>query len=81
MNRYPQARVNPLVGVAAIAMSALTFVLAVGVPSSIAPTHPGASVMAAKPAPASVEIAILPAIEVIAVRDATVANRQSKPRG
>ena len=80
MNRYPHARINPLVGVAAIAMSALTFALAVGVPSSIAPTHPGATLTAAKSAPVTGEIAILPPIEVIAVRDATVANRQNKPR-
>jgi Mg2+/Co2+ transporter CorB len=80
MNRYPPARINPFVGVAAVAMSVLTFTLAVGVPSSIAPTHPDATTLT-KSAPVTVEIAILPPIEVIAVRDTTVANRQSKPRG
>jgi hypothetical protein len=82
MNRYPPARINPFVGIAAVAMSALTFTLAVGFPSSIAPTRPDATTLAkSAPAPATVEIAILPPIEVIAVRDTTVANRQSKPRG
>lgn len=82
MNRYPPARLNPFVGVAAIAMSVLTFVLAVGVPSSIAPAHRDAMTLAAtKSAPSPVEIAILPAIDVIAVRDTTVANHPGKPRG
>jgi len=80
MNSYPPARINPLAGVAAIAMSALTFALAVGVPSSIAPTRTDATLAAARSAPMTGEIAILPPIEVIAVRDTTVANRQSKPR-
>jgi hypothetical protein len=80
MNRYPPSRINPLVGIAAVAMSALTFILAVGVPSSIAPTQTDATTLA-KSAPATVEITILPRIEVIATRDTTVANRQSKPRG
>ena len=80
MNRYPPSRINPLVGIAAIAMTALTFVVAVGVPSSMAPANPGMTI-SAKATPASVEIAILPAIEVIGMRDATIANRQSKPRG
>ena len=82
MNRYPPARINPFAGIAAVAMSALTFTLAVGVPSRIAPTHGGATVLtAARSAPDTVEVVILPAIEVIAVRDTTVAERQSKPRG
>jgi hypothetical protein len=80
MNRYPPSHINPLVGIAAVAMSALTFILTVGVPSSIAPTQPDATTLA-KSVPATVEIAILPRIEVIATRDTTVANRQSKPRG
>jgi hypothetical protein len=82
MNRYPPARINPFVGIAAVAMSVLTFTLAVGVPSSIAPTDGAATVLtSARSAPDTVEIVILPAIEVIAVRDTTVADRQSKPRG
>jgi hypothetical protein len=80
MNRFPPSRINPLVGIAAVAMTALTFVVAVGVPSSIAPTSAGATINA-KAAPASIEIAILPAIEVIGMRDASVANGQGKPRG
>lgn len=80
MNRYPPSRINPLVGIAAVAMTALTFVVAVGAPSSMAPASPGATA-STKAAPASVEIAILPAIEVIGMRDATIANHQSKPRG
>jgi hypothetical protein len=80
MNRYPPSRINPFVGVAAVALSALTFILTVGVPSSLAPTYPDATTLA-KSVPADVEITILPPIEVIATRDTTVANRHSKPRG
>ncbi len=77
MNRYPPSRISPFVGFAAVAMSALTFILAVGVPSSLAPTYPDATTLA-KSAPADV---ILPPIEVVATRDTAVANRHSKPRG
>jgi len=79
MNRYPSSRINPLVGIAAVAMTALTFVVAVGAPSSMAPA-PGVTART-KAAPASVEIAILPAIEVIGMREASIANHPSKPRG
>jgi len=83
MNRYSPSRINPLTAIAAVAMTTFTFVLAVGVPSSIAPTGSDRALLAAaKPATAkAIEVIVMPAIEVIGTRDTTVAERHSKQRG
>jgi len=84
MNRYQPTRFNPMTGIAAIAMAALTFVLAVGVPAGLAPTGHDATTLAASKAlgKAATEVAIVPSrIEVIGSRDTTMADRQHGPRG
>ena len=84
MNRYQPNAFHPVLGIAAVAMTALTFVLAIGVPSRVAaPLVDGAAQAAATRVPAGfVEVAIIPArIDVVGVRDTTVADHQSKQRG
>jgi hypothetical protein len=83
MNRYPPTRINPFIGAAAVAMTAATFVLAVGVPSSMAPVGSDETALAAsRPATTGVvEVTVMPAIEVIGLRDSAVAERQHKRRG
>jgi len=83
MNRYAPNRINPFVGIAAIAMTAVTFVVAVAVPPRLAPTGSEATAFAAwKPAATrTVEVTVLPAIEVIGIRDATLAERHHKRPG
>ncbi|MEO8675705.1 MAG: hypothetical protein ABI569_09000 [Casimicrobiaceae bacterium] len=84
MNRYQPNRFNPMMGIAAVAMTALTFVLAVGVPSGLAAAGPDATSLAASlpVGTAATEVAIIPSrIEVIGSRDTTVADRQQGPRG
>ena len=75
-------RFNPFVGIAAVAMTALTFILAVGVPSSLAPAGPTIRRLRAAAKTRAIEVAIILApIDVIGMRDTTVAGRQNKPRG
>jgi hypothetical protein len=83
MNRYAPSRINPFVGIAAVAMTAATFVIAVAVPSRLAPTGSEATALAAwKPATTrAVEVTVLPAIEVVGLRDATLAERHYKRPG
>jgi hypothetical protein len=83
MNRYEPRRFHPFVGIAAAAMTALTFALSVGVPSSLAPTGRDVALAANAKARArgAIEVAIiLPRIDVVGLRDTTVAERQQKPR-
>jgi len=83
MNRYAPSRINPFVGIAAVAMTAATFVVAVAVPSRLAPTGVDATALAAwKPATArAVEVTVLPPIEVIGLRDTNFAERHHKRPG
>mgnify|MGYP001214700697 CR=1 FL=1 len=84
MNPYQPARFNPMMGIAAVAMTALTFVLAVGVPSGLAPAGPDSTALAASKAvdKAAIEVAIIPShIEVVGTRDTTMADRQHGRRG
>ena len=83
MIRYQPRRFHPFVGIAAAAMTALTFVLSVGVPSSLAPTGGEAALAAnakARAIPAMEVAIILPRIDVVGVRDTTVAERHQKQR-
>ena len=80
MNRYQPRRFHPFVAFAAMAMSALTFILAVGVPSSLAPAG-SESALAAGAKTRAIDVAIiLSPIDVIGMRDTTVAGQQHKPR-
>ena len=80
MNRYQPRRFHPFVAFAAAAMSALTFILAVGVPSSLA-LGGSDSVLAAGAKTRAIDVAIILApIDVIGLRDTTVADQQNKPR-
>lgn len=84
MNRYQPNAFHPVLGIAAVAMTALTLVLTVGVPSRVATAiADGAARAASTQVPQGfVEVAIIPArIDVVGVRDATVADRQAKRRG
>ena len=80
-NRTP--RFHPFFAILAIAMTALTLVLAVGVPASLSPPGPDARLAATQRlTTGGTEVAIIPArIEVVGVRDSNVAGRQNKPRG
>ena len=80
MNRYQPRRFHPFVAFAAAAMTALTFILAVGVPSSLAPAGADTALAAAAKMRAIDVAIILAPIDVIGMRDTTVAGRQNKPR-
>lgn len=84
MSRYQPNAFHPVLGIAAVAMTALTFVLAVGVPSRVAMAGADDTARAASTqVPRGfVEVAIIPArIDVVGIRDTTVADRQAKRRG
>jgi hypothetical protein len=84
MNRYQPNAFHPILGIAAVAMTALTFLLTVGVPSRVASVFADgpAQAAAARVPTGFVEVAIIPArIEVVGTRDTTVAERQAKRRG
>jgi len=80
MNHYPARRFHPFVALAAAAMTVFTFILAVGVPSSLAPAGSDAA-LAAGAKTRAVDVAIILApIDVIGMRDTTVAGHPNKPR-
>jgi hypothetical protein len=76
MNRYQPPNHRPLFAIAAVAMTAVTLVVSVVVPSSLAPAHQDAvAVAVAKPAASATEVAISPArIEVIVLRETNLAD-------
>lgn len=79
MNRYSPSAFHPVLGLAAIAMTALTFVFAVGVPLHIAAD---AAQTVAGAASQPVEVAIIPArIDVVGTRETTLADHHAKQRG
>ena len=85
MNRYQPSNHRPLIGIAAVAMSALTIAMAVVVPSGLAPAGREATTrVASKRAAPATEVAISPArIEVIGLRGTNVADspvRDAAPR-
>jgi hypothetical protein len=66
--RYPRFRFRPAFGFAAVALSAATMVLAVGVPAALSPDRAAATADAPATARA-IEVAIVPAsIEVVGLR-------------
>ena len=84
MNEYRPSRFNAGTGIAAAAMMALTLVIAVVVPMTLAPAGPDSATLTgpARDAAGATEVAIIPSrIEVIGVRDTTLADRQNKPHG
>jgi hypothetical protein len=84
MKHYRSSRFNASAGIAAAAMMALTLVVAVVVPMSVAPSGPDSAMLTgpARNAGAPIEVAIIPSrIEVVGTRDTTLAERQHKPRG
>ena len=76
MNRYQPKAPRAAFGIAAIAMTVLTLGLAVVVPAKLAPAGPEAStLLAVKSKAPATEVTIVPArIEVIGVRESTVAE-------
>jgi len=80
MNRYPSRRFHPFVALSAAAMTALTFILAVGVPSSLAPAGSDAALAAGAKTRVTEVAVILAPIDVIGMRDTAVAGQQNKPR-
>ncbi len=78
MKRYAPIRFRPAFAFAAVALSAATMSLAVGVPAVLSPGH--AAVAAEAPATARViEVAIVPAsIEVVGLRAEAVAPRPER---
>ena len=77
MNRYQPSTPRAAFGIVAIVMTALTLGVGVFLPATLSPSmQQGGTVAAARfAAPASTEVAIIPArINVIGVRDATVAG-------
>ena len=84
MNEYRPTRFNARAGIAAAAMMALTIVIAVVVPMTLAPAGPDSASLSLplRHAVGATEVAIVPStIEVIGVRDTTLADRQNKPHG
>jgi hypothetical protein len=84
MNRYQPPRSPWTFGVASVALMALTFALAIGVPTSLIPAVPDTRTIAAshRMATGATTVAVIPArIEVVGVKDTKVADRHSKPRG
>jgi hypothetical protein len=82
MIRYEPPRYHVVFGIAAVAMMALTFALAVGIPAEIAPSAPDTMAQAAKGLSTAVTgVVIIPAIEVVGERETNVAGRLIKPRG
>jgi hypothetical protein len=75
MKGYPSPKFRPVLGIAAVALSALTMVLAVGIPAGLAPEGTEAMTLAVETAaPAAVEVAIDPArVEVVGIRASSVA--------
>ena len=83
MNRY-EPWFHPIFAILAIAMTALTLMLAVGVPTSFTAADPDAMTLAVpqRMTTGAIEVDIIPVrIDVIGVRDTNVADRQTKPRG
>jgi len=75
MKRYAPFRFHPAFGLAAVALTAATMTLAVGVPVALSPEGPAAPTMTvARAAPGAIEVTIIPArIEVVGVRDESLA--------
>jgi len=83
MNEYRPSRFSAGTGIAAAAMTALTLLIAVVVPMTLAPARPDSATLTGPTRNAAVatEVAIIPShIEVIGIRGTTLADRQSKPR-
>jgi hypothetical protein len=88
MKRYAPFRFRPVFGMAAVAMTAATMALAVGVPVALAPDAPDSAALAAlaatRAAPATEVPIVLPRIDVVGVRDdsvaATPARDTARPR-
>jgi hypothetical protein len=83
MNRYPTPRFRLTFAIAAVAMSVLTFALAVGLPTSLAPAPAETSLAAYRsaPTPAAGVFIVPEQIVVIGIRDTNIAGRPVKPRG
>jgi hypothetical protein len=77
MNRYQPSTPRVALGIAALALTAVTMTLALFVPASMAPFAPemGAVRTARAPAPPATEVLIIPArIDVIGVRKSKIAG-------
>jgi len=83
MNRYEPSSHRPIFAAAAAVMTALTLLLAVGVPASLAPAGHDASALAAarRGAAGPTVVTIHPSrIEVIGARETNVAVQPARPR-
>jgi hypothetical protein len=70
MNRYQPSTFRPAFGVAAVALSAITFAFAVVLPVGLAAAYPGDASLAASTPAASLEALIIPGrVDVIASRE------------
>ena len=84
MNEYRPTRFSARAGIAAAAMMALTLVIAVVVPMTLAPAGPDSASLSLplRHAAGATEVAIVPSrIEVVGTRETTLADRQNKPHG
>jgi hypothetical protein len=83
MKRYSPSKFRPAFGIAAVALSALTMMLAVGVPANLSNGGSDATTLAAtRTAPAATEVAVnLGRIDVTGVRDTNVAASPRAHRG
>lgn len=83
MNRYEPTELRPVFAIAAVAMTALTLVLAIGVPAGLAPAGPDATAMilAKRDATGFTEVTIIPSrIEVVGRSETNLAVQPQKPR-
>jgi hypothetical protein len=84
MNDYRPNRFHAAAGLAAGAMMALTLAIAVVLPMHLVRTGPDSATLTgpSRDAAVATEVAIIPSrIDVVGIRDTTVAERQNKQRG
>jgi len=75
MNSYAPLRFRPAFGLAAVALTAATMSLAIGVPAALSPDH----AVAPATASAAIEVTIVPAsIDVIGLRGESVASTPAR---
>lgn len=83
MNRYEPTELRPVFAVSAVAMTALTLVLAIGVPAGLAPAGRDTTTMilAKGDATGFTEVTIIPSrIEVVGRSETNLAVQPQKPR-
>ena len=79
MKRYAPYRFRPVFGLAAVALTAATMTLAVGVPIALSPEAPATMLAAGRSATAATEVTIVPAsIDVIGLRAESVASTRAR---